>query len=55
MVQHILHGFHQVLWNGDVELLAGILEWPLVVVHHPLGAHKPQPEEEPQQFNQSSG
>ncbi len=48
MVQHVLHGVHQLLWHGDIELPAGILEWPLVVVHHPLGAHKPQPEREPQ-------
>jgi hypothetical protein len=55
MVQHVLHGLLQLPGNGFVELSAGILERPLVVAHHPLGANEPQPEREPKQFYQTSG
>ena len=45
MMEHVLQGLEQVLGDGVVEEAAGLLEWPLVVGHHPLGADKPQPED----------
>ena len=43
MVQHLLGRGHQRFGQRLEEHLAGVLEGPLIVEEHPLGADKPQP------------
>ena len=43
MVQHLRDGGHQLFGQRCVEVPAGVLEGPLIVEDHPLGADKPQP------------
>ena len=53
MMQHVFHWRHQLLRDGGVEDAVSLLKRPLVVVHHPLGAHKSQPEHKAQNKLQS--
>ena len=46
MVQHLLGCGHQLFGQDLEEILAGMLEGPLIVENHPLGADKPEPVED---------
>ena len=43
MVQHVLGRGHKLFCQDLEEILASVLEGPLIVEDHPLGADKPQP------------